>query len=60
MQRAVLRLESALAGLGLAGEMPELIAAELRDASQALHVMVGQIDAESLLDEIFASFCIGK
>ena len=60
MQRAVLRLESALAGLARAGEMPELIAAELRDASQALQAMVGRIDAESLLDEIFASFCIGK
>lgn len=60
MQRAVLRLESALAGLGRAGEMPELIAAELRDASRALEALVGRIDAESLLDEIFASFCIGK
>lgn len=60
MQRAVLRLESALAGLTRAGEMPELIAAELRDASRALEALVGRIDAESLLDEIFASFCIGK
>ncbi|MBH1974146.1 MAG: tRNA uridine-5-carboxymethylaminomethyl(34) synthesis GTPase MnmE, partial [Rhodobacteraceae bacterium] len=47
MQRAVLRLESALAGLTRAGEMPELIAAELRDASRALEALVGRIDAES-------------
>lgn len=60
MQRAVLGLESAHAGLGEAQLMPELIAAELRGACLALEAMVGRIDAESLLDEIFASFCIGK
>ena len=38
----------------------ELIAAELLSGIRSLESLVGRIDAESLLDEIFASFCIGK
>lgn len=38
----------------------ELVAAELRSASQALDLLVGKIGVEMLLDEIFTSFCIGK
>jgi tRNA modification GTPase len=41
-------------------EFPELIAVELRRSLRALEIMVGRIDVESLLDEIFSSFCIGK
>lgn len=60
MQKAVLCLESAQQMLGNLGHTPEIVAAELRDACRALEAMVGRIDAESLLDEIFRSFCIGK
>ena len=38
----------------------EIAAAELRMAIHALEVLVGRIDAENLLDEIFSSFCLGK
>lgn len=38
----------------------ELAADELRGASLALEALVGRIGVESLLDEIFSSFCIGK
>ncbi len=38
----------------------DIAAAELRLGIHALEVMVGRIDAENLLDEIFASFCLGK
>lgn len=38
----------------------DLVAAELRFALHALEVMVGRVDVEHLLDEIFASFCLGK
>lgn len=38
----------------------DLAAAELRIGIHALEVLVGRIDAENLLDEIFASFCLGK
>ncbi|MDP3960464.1 MAG: tRNA uridine-5-carboxymethylaminomethyl(34) synthesis GTPase MnmE [Pseudorhodobacter sp.] len=38
----------------------ELAADELHRAIRALDSLVGRVDVESLLDEIFASFCIGK
>lgn len=39
---------------------PELVAESLRRAIRALDVLVGRVDVEDLLGEIFASFCIGK
>ena len=38
----------------------ELAAEELRTAIRALDSLVGRIDIENVLDEIFASFCLGK
>ncbi len=38
----------------------ELVAVDLRAACRALEVLVGRIDVENLLGEIFSSFCIGK
>ena len=60
MQVAVSGLESALRQMGQAQSLPELVAADLRASTRALEVMVGRIDVENLLDEIFSSFCIGK
>ena len=40
--------------------LPEFLAEALRQAAQSLAAMVGRIGAEDYLDEIFASFCIGK
>jgi tRNA modification GTPase len=39
---------------------PELAAESLRIASQALERLLGRLDAERVLDRLFASFCIGK
>jgi tRNA modification GTPase len=57
----------ARSGLGIALDLLEsgpdhydIAAAELRMGIRALEVLIGRIDAENLLDEIFASFCIGK
>ncbi|PJF09984.1 tRNA uridine-5-carboxymethylaminomethyl(34) synthesis GTPase MnmE [Pseudorhodobacter sp. MZDSW-24AT] len=46
----------------LYGEAPplELVAADIRMAAHALDLLVGKIGVETLLDEIFSSFCIGK
>lgn len=41
-------------------ELAELIAEELRAAIRALDSLVGRVDVEHILDEIFSSFCIGK
>ncbi|PJE31294.1 tRNA modification GTPase MnmE [Pseudooceanicola marinus] len=38
----------------------DLIAEELRSAIRALDSLVGIVDVETLLGEIFSSFCIGK
>ncbi|MGF1452671.1 MAG: tRNA uridine-5-carboxymethylaminomethyl(34) synthesis GTPase MnmE [Opitutales bacterium] len=38
----------------------EIAAEELRSALEALGEVVGRIDAEDVLDKLFASFCIGK
>lgn len=44
-----------------AGEDRAEIAAEnLRTAIRALESLVGRVDVEAVLDEIFASFCLGK
>jgi tRNA modification GTPase len=60
MQSAIVAMESALDELGASAGRSELIAAELWVAIKALDQLVGRIDVENLLDEIFASFCIGK
>ena len=38
----------------------ELTAYELRRGIHALEGLIGRVDVEALLDEIFASFCLGK
>lgn len=60
IDHAVRSLESALNELGSGSGRTELVAAELRSGIVALDQLVGRIDVEDLLDEIFASFCIGK
>lgn len=39
---------------------PELMAEDVRLATRSLEALVGRIDAEAVLGEVFASFCIGK
>jgi tRNA modification GTPase len=39
---------------------PEFVAEELRGALSAVGDIVGRVDTEDLLGEIFATFCIGK
>ncbi len=60
LERAVVALESAVDELGRTEYRSELLAADLWAAVRGLDVLVGRVDVEDLLDEIFASFCIGK
>jgi tRNA modification GTPase len=53
-------LESARVEVALGSERAELAAEELRAAIRALDSLVGRVDVEHILDEIFASFCLGK
>ena len=41
-------------------ERYELVAEEVRTAARALDMLLGRIDVEVILDEIFSSFCLGK
>ncbi|MDU8910910.1 tRNA uridine-5-carboxymethylaminomethyl(34) synthesis GTPase MnmE [Aestuariicoccus sp. MJ-SS9] len=41
-------------------EQYDIAAEEVRVAAQKLSALVGHVDVEHLLDEIFASFCLGK
>ncbi|HTK35987.1 MAG TPA: tRNA uridine-5-carboxymethylaminomethyl(34) synthesis GTPase MnmE [Caulobacteraceae bacterium] len=51
LRRAIHRLSSRDA---------ELVAEDVRLAARALERLSGRIDAEAVLDRVFASFCIGK
>lgn len=53
-------LEASEAQIRGGAEMPDLVAEELRSAIRAVDMLVGRVDVEDLLDEIFSSFCIGK
>ena len=60
IDRAIRAMESAMHEVERGAQRAELAAAELRMAIRALESLVGRLDVEDLLDEIFSSFCIGK
>ncbi|WP_282128226.1 tRNA uridine-5-carboxymethylaminomethyl(34) synthesis GTPase MnmE [Roseobacter litoralis] len=60
MQRALQDLDNSFDALLRGPEFYDITAQELRSAIRALETLVGRIDAENLLDEIFSSFCLGK
>lgn len=60
IRRAVEGLERAIGALDLGLYQAEVAAEEMRHAIRGLDSLVGRVDVETLLDEIFASFCIGK
>jgi len=60
MERAVSSLVSAQPLIAQGETHADIAAEELRTAIRALDSLVGRIDVENILDEIFASFCLGK
>ena len=60
MDRAQGYLDAALRHLSAGPDAYDIAAEEMRSAIRALDSLVGRIDVETLLDEIFASFCLGK
>ncbi|MBD3801961.1 MAG: tRNA uridine-5-carboxymethylaminomethyl(34) synthesis GTPase MnmE [Thioclava sp.] len=60
MERAFGALESARDEVLRGSDRSELAAESLRQAAWALEALLGRVDVENLLDEIFSSFCIGK
>ena len=60
MERGLTSLEAALVLLPQGEDQADIAAEELCTAIRALDSLVGRIDIENVLDEIFASFCLGK
>lgn len=60
MIRTNAALDDALVILSQGPDQYDIAAEELRSAIRALESLVGRIDVENLLDEIFSSFCLGK
>ena len=60
MQLALANIDIAMAHFSKGETYYDLGADDLRSAVRALDSIVGRIDVENLLDEIFTSFCIGK
>lgn len=61
--QAMERAKSALTEATSAANTPnqeELVAAHVRTAISNLDSLIGRIDVEDVLDEIFSSFCLGK
>jgi len=59
LEKAAFFLSQATARAAGAGS-PELVAAELYDAREALEEITGQSADKAMLDRIFANFCVGK
>jgi tRNA modification GTPase len=60
MQSTLQALDVVMPLVDFGPEHYDIAAEELRSAIHALEALVGRIDVENLLDEIFASFCLGK
>jgi tRNA modification GTPase len=53
-------LAAAQDGLDLGPDHYDLVAEDLHSAIRALNSLIGHVDVENLLEEIFSSFCLGK
>ena len=60
MQSTLAALDIVLPLVDQGPEQYDIAAEELRSAIRSLEALVGRIDVENLLDEIFSSFCLGK
>ena len=60
MLQALTHIGATQDGLDHPDGMTDLIAEDLRAAIRAVDSIVGRVDVEQVLDEIFSSFCIGK
>ncbi|TVS03212.1 MAG: tRNA uridine-5-carboxymethylaminomethyl(34) synthesis GTPase MnmE [Rhodobacteraceae bacterium] len=60
MEEAQSALLDAIEKIRAGDYIAELVAADIRRALTALDSLIGKVDVEDLLGDIFASFCIGK
>ncbi|KAA0913235.1 tRNA uridine-5-carboxymethylaminomethyl(34) synthesis GTPase MnmE [Aquicoccus porphyridii] len=60
IEKTIAALDEAARQLELGEDRTDIAAEELRSGVRALDALVGRVDVENILDEIFSSFCIGK
>ena len=60
LRAAKTHLESALASIVQEETLMELVASDVSGGLRSLDFLIGKVDVEDLLGDIFASFCIGK
>ena len=60
MNRGLSALNAVMDLLPQGEDQSDIAAEEVRIAIRALDSLIGRIDVENVLDEIFASFCLGK
>ena len=60
LARGASALKQAISLVSIDLENSELCSEEIRSAILALDSLIGRVDIENVLDEIFASFCLGK
>lgn len=60
IERAIVSLKAGDIEIEHGPDRAEFAAEELRGAIRALDSLVGLVDVEHILDEIFSSFCVGK
>ncbi len=60
LMRGAVEIDDALVKLRNKDGLPEITAEHIWRAVRAVDSLVGRVDVEDVLDEIFSSFCIGK
>jgi tRNA modification GTPase len=60
METALAAITKAIDPVAQGDYIPELVAADIRAGISALESLIGKIDVEDLLGDIFSNFCIGK
>jgi len=60
MERCLVSLADASNCVALGPEFTDIASEELRISLEALNMLIGRVDVENLLDEVFSSFCLGK
>jgi len=60
LQSAIDDLSAATEKVAKGPDLYDIAAEDIRVATRALAVLIGRVDVEHLLDEVFSSFCLGK
>ncbi|MFW2542834.1 tRNA uridine-5-carboxymethylaminomethyl(34) synthesis GTPase MnmE [Primorskyibacter sp. 2E107] len=60
LENGISNLNQALQLLAGGPEVYDIVSEEIRTAARGMSALLGYVDVEHLLDEIFSSFCVGK